>query len=377
MTNPCPKIAIVVNSQKNILRFRMSLISYLDQLGMTVVVYSDRSEVILSKTRCYPVFSASSFFLYGLLISYINLIKSFFRDKPDIVLSFTLKANFFVALATYFFSFKFVPNISGLGSLFLKNKTSRTIALILLRKIKSRADWIVFQNRSDKQLIYRVFKLRDKRFSLVPGSGIDTKIYRPETERSRPGSDEISFLMIARATVDKGIFEYLEAAKCINFSGSAVGRKIKFTLITEEALGNPNKISVIEISKRAQEAGVNVLVDCINPLVELRAADVFILPSYREGLSRFLLEGLALGKVLLASNVPGCREAVIQGSNGFLFPSRDSDGVCVAIEKVLSMSLAERAQFGNFSRKLAEKKFDVSTVSGTYYRVIREFSNVV
>lgn len=175
----------------------------------------------------------------------------------------------------------------------------------------------------------------------------------------------IVFLMIARVLYDKGYQEYVDAAKII---------KQKYAGIEFQLLGSidpvyPNCVPKTIVEKDSHEGYIKYLGETKNVQPFIQTADCIVLPSYHEGLSRVLIESLAMGKPIITTDIPGCRETVECGKNGYLVPPRNSHALADAILKFVNLSSEERKQMGLYGRMKAEKEFDVKNVIAVYKQI--------
>lgn len=172
--------------------------------------------------------------------------------------------------------------------------------------------------------------------------------------------------MVARLLYDKGYLEYVEAAKTIR----AENDETEFFLLGNIAEGYPNHVPRDIVAYDNEQGYINYLGFKYDVIPILRDADCIVLPSfYFEGLSRTLMEALALGKPIITTNVPGCKETVEDGKNGFLIKPKDADALSAAIRKFLGLSEQERILMGRRSREKAEEEFDVRNVISVYKKI--------
>lgn len=176
---------------------------------------------------------------------------------------------------------------------------------------------------------------------------------------------KVIFLMIARVLYDKGYAEYVNAARIVR--KEHVEAEFHLLGSIDEAYPKHVPESVV---MRDHDAGIiHYLghVADVKPIVQ--SADCIVLPSYHEGLSRVLIEALAMGKPIITSDIPGCRETVENGRNGYLVPPRDVEGLVEAIRRFLSLSVEEREAMGRYGREKAEREFDIKNVIAVYRKI--------
>jgi glycosyltransferase involved in cell wall biosynthesis len=174
--------------------------------------------------------------------------------------------------------------------------------------------------------------------------------------------DMIKFLMVARILYDKGYAEYAEAARVVK----GKGKKAEFGLLGRIDEAYPRHVP-LEVVQGDDAAGIiRYLGHTSDVRPYMQEADCIVLPSYHEGMSRVLMEALAMQKPIITSDIPGCRETVDDGKNGFLVPARDAQGLAQAFERFLALTDDERQAMGRYSRLKAEKEFDVNKVIAVY-----------
>lgn len=263
-----------------------------------------------------------SFALFQLLF----LLK---RIKPDIIHNFTIKC---VIYGTFISSFigveKIINSITGLGFVFLseKKKVKMTKNLVILaykRMFRKKNVKVIFQNYQDMALFKELKIIQEEQAILVPGSGVELSLYSSPTKSLNP--KHIKFLFMGRLLKDKGLMEVLEAVKNLKKKYS-----FTFSIAGEIDQGNPKSINsqeLVELSKHCNYVGF-----CEDSVKIIGEHDVMVLPSYREGLSKFLLEGMASRKAIVAANVPGCHELVEHNYNGFLCEAKDSKSLETSME---------------------------------------------
>lgn len=294
------------------------------------------------------------------LCNVVRLSKILDSIKACIVLTHSTKANIIGTLAA---RLAHVPQIfliiDGLGYAFASGDELRRrmlrVALGTSFRISFRAcSGIFVLNKDDEQYMRQAHLVtEDQPIIKVNGTGIDLE----EFDYSPPDVSGSRFLLIARFLREKGIREYCEAAKRL---------KSRFPATQFQLVGpfdtNPGSLSSDEITPWVQEGIIDYMgvVSDVRPL--LRACTVYVLPSYREGMPRTVLEALAIGRALITTHVPGCRETVIHGYNGFLVPPRDVDALASAMQQCIEQT-AMIASMGEASRRIAEHRFDVRQVN--------------
>jgi len=303
--------------------------------------------------------------LFTELKSLIYLVKVISSLKPDYVFTFTPKANIYAAMASRILKFNFFPNITGMGSYYIKNGVIKILIEFSYKVLLKKAKYIFVQNNSDKKLFIEKYNINESKLLLLPGSGINITKYKPKYLFN---TNCKKFLIASRLVKEKGIREFYHAAKMLikNFPN------IQFHLFGEYEHKNKNSISVELFNKIKELKNIKYFKFQNNLKDLMHNYDCLILPSYREGMSRFLLEGIAMGKPLLVSNAPGCKE-LCNGSNGFIFKVKSSNSLYKSIIKMTKLKREDLIKMGKESRLLAEKEYSIKIVQNKYFDVLNSF----
>ena len=296
--------------------------------------------------------------------SYRRLRALLAKLRPDLLLSYTIKPVIVGALAGRAAGVpQIVSLVSGLGLPFsdrpgLRHRLVRRAAEHLYRAAFARSDLVIFQNPDDPALLREAGVLRPSvRTVVVDGSGVDTERFA-----AAPPTDGASFVMISRLLRPKGVCEYAEAARRLRASHPNARASLAGYID-----GTPASLDQAELD--ALIAGGLPFVgrlDDVRPVIADHA--VFVLPSYyREGVPRSVLEAMAMGRAIVTTDTPGCRETVVDGVNGFLVPPRDADALYAAMAR-FAEDPGLAARMGARSRELAERRFDARKVSADILR---------
>lgn len=280
--------------------------------------------------------------------------------KPDIVLFYTAKPVIYGGIAARLTGVKNIFSmITGLGYGFsgvtFKSKVIGLFQRSLYKIALGFSKVVIFQNPDDERLFRGLGLVRRRAITrVVNGSGVDTSHYSFSTLQTGP----IVFLTIARLLRAKGIREYCEAARVIQ------GRypEVEFRIVGWFDKGNPDGFTEKEFDKMVDESRVKFIGRLKDVRPQLEECSVFVLPSYREGTPRSVLEALSIGRSVITTDAPGCRETVVDGVNGFLVPSRNVEKLINAMERLIcSPELLQRFSFA--SRQLAEEKYSIAKVN--------------
>lgn len=366
------KIAVVANTSWYLYNFRRNLMHALKAAGHEVVAvapeddYSPRLQNEGVPFRSIPLDGASTQPLRELR-SVRSLARVLREEAPQVVLSYTPKGNLYVALALLGTDIRQIANVSGLGRAFVEQTWLTRLVRILYRFAFGRAAWIFFQNEDDRQVFLAQGLVPREKAERIPGSGVDLSRF---TVDASPGNDSKSgatFLLIARMLWDKGVGEFVSAARTVR----ALDPSARFQLLGFLDVVNPSAIPKATVDGWVHEGVVEYLgpTDDIRPHVA--AADCVVLPSfYREGVPRSLLEAAAMGRPLITTDATGCRDTVDHGQTGYLCRPRDATDLAEKIMAFLRLPLETRQTMGAQGRAKMEREFDEQFVIKRYIEVV-------
>lgn len=362
-------ILITVNSAWNIWNFRRSLVGALLADGHQITILAPYDESVPSLQAFGCRFIPLPMDVKGLNpavdLWLVRRFGQYFRsERPDAILSYTVKNNVFGAMAAQPLGLPFIPNITGLGTAFLSGGMLRIIAEGLYRRAFRHPEVVFFQNSDDRDFFIARNLIRTTQAELIPGSGIDLKHFGmlPLPSPKAP----LIFLMIARLLRDKGIAEFVDAAARVK----AHAPQARFQLLG--ALGPENRSAIDPKLVRGwhAEGVIEYLGHAPDVRPYIAAASCVVLPSYREGAPRTLIEAAAMGRPVITTDVPGCRSVVEDGVTGFLCAVRSGESLAQTCLKFLSLSDEARATMGEFGREKMNREFDQAIVISAYRRVL-------
>ena len=304
---------------------------------------------------------------------FTELYKIYKKEKPDIIFHYTIKANIYGTIAAHFAKIKSIAILTGLGYAFVTNSLVSKIAKSLYKYSLPFAEEVCVLNEDDKNLLVSEKIIKEDKVFILPGEGINTEKFSPMKKTLNLTNEKIIFLMIARAFFDKGVKEYVEAAE--NIKNIYPNTEFQFL----GALGG-NSVSGIneEQMKSFVDKGIINYLGTVNDVREIiKNVDCIILPSYREGISRTLLEGASMEKPLIATNVTGCKEIIIDNVtgckeiiidnvSGFLVKPKNSEDLTEKIKKFILLSEEEKISFGKNGRKHVINNFDEKIIIDIY-----------
>jgi glycosyltransferase involved in cell wall biosynthesis len=362
------KVMIVLNTAWNLVNFRTGLIRALVKAGYEVVAvapadrYVDELAILGCRFIHVPM-DNNGINPAGDLLLLWRLFWLLRTERPNVYLGYTVKPNVYGSLAARALGIPVINNIAGLGTVFIRGGWLSMLVKGLYRFALSRSQKVFFQNNDDRQLFIRSRLVHDGVTDLLPGSGIDLMQFPPTP---LPVNAPVRFLLIARMLWDKGVGEFVEAARLLK----QVGLGADFYLLGMLDPQNPVAISRQQMSAWVAEGVVNYLGVNDNVRVEIAQADCIVLPSYREGTPRALLEAAAMARPIVTTDSVGCRNVVDDGINGYLCKTKNSSDLADKMLRILSMSHTERESMGLRGREKVERQFDEKIVILKYLKAI-------
>jgi glycosyltransferase involved in cell wall biosynthesis len=360
---------LTVNAAWNAWNFRKALVREHIAEGHTVTVLAppDESVARLEEMGCrfMPLAMSPSGLNPAEGASLVMSFRRAFRQqRPDVVLGYTVKNNIFGAIAAKSLGIPFIPNVTGLGTAFLSGKALETLAGLLYRGAFRKLPTVFFQNQDDRDLFVQRRLVAPEQARILPGSGIDLDHFTP-VDVPHP-TDGVTFLMIARLLRDKGVVEFVEAARMIRATLPAV----RFQLLGALGADNVSAIDPRTLNGWVDEGAVDYLGATQDVRPHIAAAHCVVLPSYREGAPRTLIEAAAMARPVIATDVPGCRTVVERDVSGFLCAPRSAGSLAAAMRRFLDIQHDARVAMGRAGRERVETHFDEAHVVSSYREAI-------
>ncbi len=366
-SQPC-KFALVASLASSIALFRGPLITELASRGIEVYAfapdYDDDSRAAVRSVGAIPVqysMSRAGMNPFRDVADLLRLCGQLRRLKPDVVFCYFIKPVIYGTLAARLAGIKRrFASIEGAGYVFtdsarpsFKRTLLRRFVVQLYRAALSQTNRVFMLNPDDRQLFVDEGMVRPEKVQPLDGIGLSLDHYRA----APPSSTPMRFLLIGRLLREKGVYEYIEAARIVKRSHP----QVQFCLLGS-CDANPGSISQGEAEQWVAEG----LLEWPGQVSDVRewiaGSSVFVLPSYREGLPRSTQEAMAMGRPVITTDVPGCRETVVQGRNGLIVPVRDPAALAAAM-----LAFVEQpglvASMGAESRRMAEERFDVNKIN--------------
>jgi glycosyltransferase involved in cell wall biosynthesis len=362
-------IAIVTNSTWNIHNFRLGLIKRLKAEGYKVLVIAPVDEYIHYLNESYftkhiPLKSLSPQSknpLKDILLIW-ELFKIYKKEKPDLILHYTIKPNIFGSIAAKMAKIVSFATVTGLGHTFLSDSFTNNLVTRLYAYAFKNIQKVIFHNKDDQKLFIDKKIIQKEQSLVIPGSGVNTNYFRPLS--IRPNQDKFIFLFIGRLLYDKGIIEFVEAAKKLK----AEIPKAEFWVIGQAEAKNPSVVSKDDLLKWVEARYINYLGPTKDVRKYLKKVDAVVLPSYREGMPRAILEGMAMGKPIITTDTPGCNETV--NGNGLLIPTKDANALANAMLKLYQLKEEDYQLMSRKSRQMALDVFDEKLIIEHYFKII-------
>ena len=371
------RIIILNNTAQNILGFRKHFIQFL--VTCNYEVYTMATDFTLETKKKVETLGAIPIdytFARGGLNPFADLKNMkqleyiFNKIQPDILFASFAKPVIFGTLAAKKVRIpKIIAMLEGLGFSFTEQPNEQTLKAKIIKQIQvflyklslPKADTVIFLNPDDPKDLLDKYHIRVKRREVLGGIGLDLKEYSFNNAPTNP----VSFIFVARLLREKGIFEYLQAAQIIKEKHPNVIFKVVGDLDTQ----NPGSIKKEELENNIQRE-IIIYPGYVNNIKQwITQSSVFVLPSYREGVPRSTQEAMAIGRPVITTDVPGCRETVENGRNGFLIPKWDINALVKAMKYFIE-NPTEIACMGQESHQIAVQKFDSDKVNKKLFKII-------
>ena len=365
------KIAIVLNTSWNIYNFRMNFIRSLQAEGHEVHTiapkdpYTDRlieagcihHNVKMDSRGANPVKD------FLLVLEFWSIYRNV---RPDVILHYTIKPNIYGTLAAALLRIPSINNVCGLGTVFLKNGIVSRIALGLYKLAFRYPQKVFFQNPDDFRLFTERKLISPALADLLPGSGVDLNRFAPVPYKK---NERFTFLLISRLITDKGVLEFIEAVKKLKSSGL----NARFQVLGAKDPEHKRGIRLDTIQSWIQNDVIEYLGTTDDVRSFINSADCVVLPSYREGAPRTLLEAASSSKPIVATNVPGCNHVVTDQYNGLLCNLKDADDLAQKMRTMAELDESELRRMGENGRKKVESEYSETLVISKYLQAIRPF----
>jgi len=373
LSDPKKLIAFVSNSSWSLYNFRLDVIRHFHQHGYNILVIApdDEYSVLLVQEGCEYIsidFNNRSENPLLDLSLYNQLKKIYLRKQPALIFHYVIKPNIFGSLAAAACNIKSVAVITGLGYSFAKKDWLYRIVKSLYRKALRKAYEVWFLNNEDAKAFISEKIVDIKRMKVLPGEGVNTNHFSPATQEKLQSVRKFTFLMSTRLLISKGIAVYADAARIVKKKGY----EVSFELIGFFEKNHPDSIPEEDLKKWEKEGLIQYHGFAKDVRKYLKNADCFVFPSfYNEGVPKCLMEAASMELPIITSLNRGCKEVVLNNSNGYVCNLNDPFDVADKMEKMINLSSEERNRMGKNGRALVIKKFNVESVIKEYERTLK------
>lgn len=290
-----------------------------------------------------------------LIKKYKTIVK---KINPELILTYTIKPNIYGTYAASRYRKPVIMNITGIGSSLDSGKL-RIIVKRLYKYACNKSKLVFFQNENNRSFFISNSIVNQSKIKIIPGSGVNINKFKPKEKGKQ--DEVIRFLFIGRIMKEKGIGEYLKVAEILIE---------KYSYIEFEILGRFEEEEYRDIIENNKNKKIKYLGTSNDVRNEIKEVDCIVNPSYHEGMSNVLLEGAAMGKPLIASNIPGCKEIIEDGYNGYLFEPKSVDSLQDKLTQFIDLDNKQKRRMGQNSRIKVEIEFDRNIVINEYMKVI-------
>jgi|TARA_R100000935_G_C2822866_1_gene160666 glycosyltransferase involved in cell wall biosynthesis len=369
------KLLFVVNAPEFFLSHRLPLAIAAKDAGYEVHVASaagDDVQGIQAKGFHHHTvgFARSGQNPFVELNTLVQLVGLFRRVKPDLVHLITIKPVLYGGLSAHMAGIDGVVSaVSGLGTVFLADSKGAKLRRWLIAKLyslafKQKRLAVIFQNPDDRDTLISLGALEPNEARMIRGSGVALADY---PQLSEPEGNKTVVVMASRLLKDKGVFEFVEAARILLDRGVSV----EMRLIGSSDPGNLTSVTQHDIDKWENEGVVNPLGYRLDIAEQYAAANIVCLPSYREGLPKSLVEAAACGRAIVTTDVPGCRDAITPDETGLLVPVKDPIALANAIQRLVENPDLRR-RMGEAGRALAKEAFAIEKIVDQHLQIYKE-----
>lgn len=368
-------ICLVCNTSFAIYTYRQGLIRTLVANGVAVIVIAprDRTTALLEQMGCrfVELFVASK----GTnprddLRTLAALYRHYRAIKPDIVFHYTIKPNIYGTVSAWLARIPSIAVTTGLGYVFIQKSRAAIVAKALYRFAFRFPREIWFLNQDDQTAFIESRLLaHPERARLLHGEGVDLSYFAYAPPRSK---QNFTFVLIGRLLWDKGVGEYVEAARILRERHPTA----RFQLLGPAGVDNPSAVTLETLHAWEREGLIEYLGEAHDVREHIANADCVVLPSYREGVPRTLMEASAMGRPIVATDVPGCREVVADGITGFLCEAKSAASLTDKLQAMMALTPDERRAMGERGRKKVAAEFDEQSVIAQYLTTLREHTGV-
>lgn len=368
------KIAFVGNSSLTMHNFRINLLRDMVKQGYQVVVIapkdSDTTAFKSQKIKFIPIeIDCKGMNPFRDVKLIFQLRKIYLHENFDFIFHYTIKPVIYGSFAAAFSKKSHISVITGLGYTFIKAGSINKLAVLLYNLALKKPKEVWFLNDDDRDMFVQRKIVNHNKTRVINGEGVNLKIFHPQIKRHHT---VFSFLFIGRVLWDKGIGEYVEAARILRKKYP----NVEFQILGALGAANPAAISPECMDEWEEEGIINYLGETSKVMPYIANASCIILPSYREGISRVLLEAAAMEKPIVTTNVTGCKDIVKHNCSGYLCEVRNVDSLVECMDKMIQLPEEKRRNMGIEGRKIVLEKFDERIIIKVYHDKLKEMFSI-
>lgn len=365
------RVLFCANTAWSMYQFRRGVLTALIEEGYEVHVAAPIDQTTISLEQMGCVFHPLSMSTQGRnplrdLQLAMALCKLYRRLRPRVVLHYTIKPNIYGSMAARVVGIQSIAVATGLGYVFINRSVVSQIGKLLYRISLRFSQQVWFLNRKDLDAFVSEGLVRPEKCEVLPGEGVDLKYYVAPVDAAEPVPGKFCFLLIARMLWDKGIGEYVEAARLLKTRYPYV----RCQLMGSFARANPSAIPSEQIDAWVREGVIEYLGESHDVRPAIAAAQCIVLPSYREGIPRVLMEACAMQRPVIATAVPGCQDVVEDGHNGLVCRERDARDLADKMQNMIELDADAWRRMGVAGRVKMEADFDEQHVIDRYRKAI-------
>lgn len=367
------RVIIVANTTWNIYNFRLNIIRKLLSEGHEVIVMAPVDKFIFYTESLSEVHHIPVHHLYRDSINPVRdlrllfeLFNAFRKLKPDLILNYTVKPNIWGGFAAKLLGIPSIAVVTGLGYSLIHEGWINMVTRMLYKFSLPSNRKVIFENEDDKLLFEKEGLVSPSRSLSIKGCGVDTTIFSPNGDGRSDGV--ITFTFIGRLLYDKGVREFIDAARIVRDQR----KDIQFWLVGEIDKENPSSISNEDLMKWIRDPNVHYHGATENVRKFIEKSDCIILPSYREGMPRVIMEAMSMERAVITTNTAGCRETVDEFVNGYLVPVRNAQALAKAMLDFIDLGKDAQVNMGKSGRIKVLKEFDDRIIADELYLTLQE-----
>lgn len=365
------RILIVANTTWNIYNFRLNIIRKLIAEGNEIVVMAPVDKFItytetIREVNHIPIRHLSRDSVNPLkdIRLLLELVSHYRALRPDLILHYTIKPNIYGGIAAMLLRIPSIAIVTGLGYSMIHEGWLSVITRALYRIALPFHKKVIFENADDKALFEQKKLISPQKSYAIKGCGVDTTLFSPNGDQRQPG--KVTFSFIGRLLYDKGVREFIEAAQIVR----ATNPDTQFWLIGELDKENPSSIRNEDLVKWIRDPSIYYHGATDNVRKYLERSDCIVLPSYREGMPRIIMEAMAMERPVITTDTAGCRETVDHNVNGYLVEIKNSAALADAMKAFLALPEQQRIQMGKAGREKVLREFDDQIIANQLFELI-------